>query len=342
MLATAVVPLWAGGRVLGTLAVDFAEVIDLDQEKRDVLELFAAHAAAALERAQLIHAAIEQTRREEAERRVQAEAAAALHARGELLSIAAHELRTPLAALRGYVQLLVRRLQRGRAGPEEIADALRVVEQQSEKLARLMARVLDDSRMEAGQLALDWSEADLTALVEGVARSAAPTSEQHTVVVRTPGQPVPARIDPLRLEQVLVNLVENALKYSPDGGEVAVRLEVPEVPDHFSPGGSPPDGSGPRPIQIVVRDHGIGVAPEHRAHIFERFYRAAGAEHAAGAGLGLFICRQTVELHGGTIAAEFPADGGTRMVVTLPARLLIESAAADGAPVPKREPSSAC
>jgi signal transduction histidine kinase len=197
--------------------------------------------------------------------------------------------------------------------------------------------------MEAGQLALDWSEADLTALVEGVARSGILTSERHTVAVRMPGRPVLARIDPLRLEQVLVNLVENALKYSPDGGEVAVRLEVPELPDHVSPGSAPPtDGPEPRPIQIVVRDHGIGVAPEHRGHIFERFYRAAGAEHAAGAGLGLFICRQTVELHGGTIAAEFPDDGGTRMIVTLPASLLVESAGTDAVSAPKPWPSSAC
>ena len=301
----AVVPLRAGGRILGTLAVDFVRPGDMDDADRKVLELFAAHAAAALERAQLIYGELERARQDEAERHALAAAEAALRARDEFFSIAAHELRTPLTALAGYVQLLRRQLRRDAPDVAAAQAAAAVADQQAHKMNRLISQLLDVSRLERGRLALDWSLADLAELVEEVVRATRLAAERCTLTVRTPGQPVLVRLDPLRFEQVLVNLLDNAVKYSPDGGGVEVTLEA----------------SRAQGLWLTVEDHGIGIPPEHRERIFERYYRASGLEQA-GAGLGLFICREIVELHGGQIGAEFPESGGTRMVVTLPASLV--------------------
>jgi signal transduction histidine kinase len=110
-----------------------------------------------------------------------------------------------------------------------------------------------------------------------------------------------ACLDPLRIEQVLVNLVNNAIKYSPDGGAIDVGVtQHGEV------------------AQVAVRDHGLGIPPEYREHIFDLFYQAHARSHRSGMGLGLYISRHIVDLHGGFITADFPADGGTRFVVTLP------------------------
>jgi signal transduction histidine kinase len=101
---------------------------------------------------------------------------------------------------------------------------------------------------------------------------------------------------------VLSNLLDNAIKYSPDGGMIEVAVAQPD------------DAT----IELSVRDHGMGIPAEKRGHIFDRFYQAHGAEHRSGLGLGLYICRQIVELHDGAIRVEFPPDGGTRFVVCLP------------------------
>ncbi|TME30258.1 MAG: ATP-binding protein [Chloroflexi bacterium] len=112
-------------------------------------------------------------------------------------------------------------------------------------------------------------------------------------------------IDPVRFEQVITNLVDSAIKYSPDGGPIEVELTRPD----------------PAAMQLVVRDHGIGIPPEHRAHVFDRFYQAHAGQHfagVAGMGLGLYISRRIVEMHGGSIQIDAPADGGARVTVHLP------------------------
>ncbi len=116
-----------------------------------------------------------------------------------------------------------------------------------------------------------------------------------------------ATVDPLRLEQVVANLLDNAIKYSPDGGQIDVELREDQ-------GGS---------ATIAVRDRGLGIPIEDREHIFDRFYQGhdrTSLTGIAGMGLGLYISRQIIELHGGTIRAEFPPGGGTRFVVRVPAR----------------------
>ena len=141
-------------------------------------------------------------------------------------------------------------------------------------------------------------------LLSGVATpvSAAQTrASQHPITLRTDGA-LPALVDPLRLEQVVTNLLENAVKYSPEGSPIEVELARPSSDM----------------VQVAVRDHGFGIPPERRAEIFERYYRGHAGDHASGMGLGLYISRQIVELHGGEVLAEFPPDGGSRFLVRLP------------------------
>src|SRR5579864_7336073 len=236
--------------------------------------------------------------------RLYREARAAVSIRDEFLSVAAHELKTPMTSLRGYAQLLAREFERGQASnPERARRAASTIQVQSDKLARLVAQLLDVSRLQSGKLAIERKPTNLSELLREVVESARGQLKEHTLVAQLPSE-LWISIDPLRIEQVITNLIDNAIKYSPDGGQIEVGLT-----------------SCDRQVEVAVRDHGVGVPPEHRAHIFDRFYQAhAGGPltSMAGMGLGLYISRQIVELHEGTIAAEFPEDGGTRFVIELP------------------------
>jgi signal transduction histidine kinase len=162
-------------------------------------------------------------------------------------------------------------------------------------------------RATADQLRLERAPTDVAALVRAAVKQAQARTERHTVALVVEAEPdgvVWAEIDTARVEQVVTNLLDNAIKYSPDGGLIEVRLS------HGAPGR----------LRLTVRDQGIGVPEEHRPHLFERFYQAHADTHRSGLGLGLYICRQIVARHGGEITAEFPPEGGTRMVVTLPVR----------------------
>jgi excisionase family DNA binding protein len=238
----------------------------------------------------------------EAERAARATAERALNVRDEFLSVASHELKTPLTALSAYAQLALRRLKRdGHIDQDRVEQALQTITGQAERLTRLLGQLLDISRLESGHLSLESQPTDVRALVRQVLTAAEASTDQHPFAFEAP-LPLEAVVDPLRLEQVLVNLVDNAIKYSPEGGQIEVVLSQPtrEV------------------FELSVRDHGLGIPPEKRGQIFERFYQAHANAHKSGMGLGLYITDQIVELHGGRIRAEFPTDGGTRFVVRLP------------------------
>jgi signal transduction histidine kinase len=223
-------------------------------------------------------------------------------AKSDFLSVAAHELKTPVTSLRVFATLLIRQLDEGGTiDPERLRRALGMIDQQSDRLSRLISELLDVSRLEAGRLGLSREIHDLMPIVQMTVEAARATTARHSIRVDGPSE-MRAYVDSLRLEQVLTNLLDNAVKYSPDGGEVDVTVDAP----------------APDAVRLVVRDHGIGISTEVRTRIFERFYRGDESGPTSGMGLGLFICRQIVELHGGQIEAE-PADGGgTRFVVTLP------------------------
>jgi signal transduction histidine kinase len=247
------------------------------------------------ERTAALTAAIDALRREVAERK------RAEEARDEFLSVAAHELKTPLTSLRGFAQLLASSLGSGSPpNVERLTTGLQAIERQSEKLSWLVTQLLDVSRLEAGRLVLERRPTDVVPLVNQVLEAARAGSQHHALRLRAPESAVVA-VDPLRLEQVLTNLVDNAIKYSPEGGPVDVEVAL-----------------GRLMLRIDVADQGLGIPAEHRPRIFDRFYRAHPEQRIGGLGLGLYISRQIVELHGGAIKVEQPESGGTRMVVWVP------------------------
>jgi signal transduction histidine kinase len=231
--------------------------------------------------------------------RLHAEAQRATRLRDDFLSVAAHELKTPVTSLRGYAQLLVRNANEPDSGL--LARGLQTIEMQSDKLRQLTDKLLDISRIDSGKLRLEPRQVDIAELVRGCVETVQDAANLHTLTVRTPATCY-GSIDPLRFEQVVANLLSNAIKYSPDGGDIEVRLTR----------------CGDDVVRLRVRDHGLGIPPDRRARLFDRMYQAHGDGYLSGLGLGLFISRQIVEFHGGTIAAEFPSDGGTEMTVTLP------------------------
>jgi signal transduction histidine kinase len=234
--------------------------------------------------------------------RLHADAQQASRMRDDFLSVAAHELKTPLTSLRGYAQLLGRWLENEAAiEPRIMANGFHVIETQAEKLGRLSAQLLDVSRIESGKLQLDPKMVDLVPVICSAAAVAQASTDKHELQLRLPDS-CRAFVDPLRLEQVATNLLSNAIKYSPDGGRVEVGLAM----------------AGLSTLRLVVRDWGVGIPPERREHLFDRSYQAHGEGHFGGLGLGLFISRQIVELHRGRIDVTFPADGGSCFVVQLP------------------------
>jgi signal transduction histidine kinase len=291
------VPLQARDDVLGALAFFSSDPERrYDQEDLALAEDLARRAGLALDNARLYR-----------------EAQRAVHSRDEFLSIAAHELKSPLTTILGFAQMLLTNLRPDSdADPRIVRRALRAIEQQSERLSRLVARLLDIARAEGGSLPLEQTLTDLVPLVNSVAETMQATTTDHQVVARVPAT-LQAYVDPLRIEQVVTNLVENAIKFSPRATSIDVDLTTTSL----------------GMVRLTVRDRGPGIPPEGRQRIFERFYQAKAVNKATGLGLGLYICRQIVEQHGGSIGAEFPSDGGTRFVVMLPGS--VASAAASGA-----------
>jgi signal transduction histidine kinase len=237
-----------------------------------------------------------------AERAAREEAETALRMRDEFLAAASHELRNPLAILLGRSQFALRRLERdGEIEPRLVVEALAAIAGQANRLSLLLNRLLDVSRLEAGKLTLEPRLAELVTLVERAVSDTSVAQQRHTISLTSPPS-LQAWVDPLRLEQVLSNLLDNATRYSPPGTAVEVDLSQPTI--EF--------------VELSVRDHGPGIPAAKRDRIFERFYQADGSGFLGGLGLGLYVSRQIVELHGGELSVEFPEDGGSRFIVRLP------------------------
>jgi PAS domain S-box-containing protein len=224
----------------------------------------------------------------------------ALRIREEFISVAAHELRTPLTTMYARLQLVERRLGRTDLDPAAVLRDITFVRQAADRLKALIDRLLDISRIRSGQLQLERESTDVAALIESVALMLAETSGRK-ITLRTspPLKSYRVAVDGVRLEEVVMNLIDNALKYSPR--DTAIDVELSSTPDA---------------IRIAVRDHGPGIRTSELGRIFEPFHRSSTT--APGVGLGLHITRQIVELHGGEVTVEMPADGGSRFVVTLP------------------------
>jgi signal transduction histidine kinase len=237
----------------------------------------------------------------------QAELREAVRAREEFLSVASHELRTPLTPLKGFAALTLQRMEKGEDFPERerFLKALRSMSRQTDRLHRLVDDLLDTSRIQAGRFELERQQVDLVPLVrEVLERFELRGQEGLHFLFEPPPSPIEGFWDGPRLEQVVTNLLSNAVRYSPQGGTVQVRFLL--TSEH---------------AELQVRDEGIGIPPESLASLFQPFARASNAtsRHFGGLGLGLFICREIVQRHGGDIWAESPGPHrGSSFHVRLP------------------------
>jgi signal transduction histidine kinase len=215
----------------------------------------------------------------------------------------AHDLRTPLAALRGEIELALQR--RGNDETEQRALASQIEE--LDKLKRLIDRVLTLARAESGQIQLRFSTVDAGALAALLCDQLEPVAHSRGVrlAAEQSGDTVIAA-DASWLERLLLNLLDNAIKFTPQGGAIVVRV-----------------AGGEHGLRIDVRDNGIGMPPDVASRVFDRFYRAdpARSPDREGAGLGLSLVRWIAEHHGGAVSVVSAPDAGTTFTVTLPRRV---------------------
>jgi PAS domain S-box-containing protein len=289
------VPLEVAGRVIGVLHTGTFRPRHFTDDEVRVLQLARERIAVAIERAAA----------HDAERHAREAAEAASRAKDEFLSTISHELRTPLAAILGWVRLL----RDGRLSGDRSRQALEIIERSGRSQARLIDDLLDVSRIVRGRLRVDLRPVDLTRTVESAADAVRAMAEQKGVVLRTRLEAASARVfgDPERLQQVVWNLVSNAVKFTPAGGRIDVDLTR--------------IGNQAR---LVVRDTGKGIEPGFLPHVFEAFRQADSVRgrQERGLGLGLSIAQQLVHLHGGAITVESEgADRGATFTVVLPLAL---------------------
>jgi len=216
------------------------------------------------------------------------------------ISIVSHELRTPVALIKGYASTL--RRDDARWDRAIISDSLSVIEEEADRLSRMIDDLLDASRLQAGGLSLNRSDVSLPLLTERLVERFRIQSKKHTLVADFPENCPVILADENRLEQVISNLISNAIKYSPSGGEIRVSGQV-----------------RPEQVVICVSDEGPGIDARDLPHIFDRFYRSTNAvKQTKGAGLGLYLARAIVEAHGGRIWADPKPDSGARICFSLP------------------------
>jgi PAS domain S-box-containing protein len=284
-----VVPLHARGRTLGAITFNYtvASGQHYGEEERLLAEDVARRTALAVDNARLFH-----------------EAQLAIRARDEFLSVASHELKTPLTPLQLKLAALERDLRRRGIASEQDAQFLRHLEmtqRQVRKMAALVGELLDVSRLSQGRLSLDLAETDLGEVLREVVAQFTPEAARVGSELRVEADTqLLGRWDRLRLEQVVGNLLSNAIRYGP-GRPIHTRVER----------------QGNQAL-LTVRDEGIGIAPEAQERIFGRFERAVSERHYGGLGLGLYITRRIVEALGGTIRVRSQQGEGATFTVELP------------------------
>jgi signal transduction histidine kinase len=231
--------------------------------------------------------------------------------KSELISTLAHEMRTPLTSIKGYSTALL--MEEAAFSPETQQEFLQIIDEECDVLRDLIHDLLESSIIDAGLLRLEPQPVMLPRLAKGLTDDIANHSPKHRFLVDFPSRFPIVDADPQRIAQVLRNLLDNAVKYSPQGGLVVVRGEVREDE-----------------VVISVADQGVGIAPEHLNRLFEKFFRVESGlgRHVVGSGLGLPIAQTIVESHGGRIWAESQLEQGTTLYFTLPLKGLSQELAA--------------
>jgi signal transduction histidine kinase len=242
----------------------------------------------------------------------------ALRAHDELIAVAAHELKTPLTIITGYAQALQRRAMRQSSLPQSEHDKLRVIIGQARRLDRLIDSLLDLSSLQHGQFRLEAGEVDLSALARRAADDVGQAAPRYSITAESPETPLLVHGDALRLEQVLWNLLQNAIKYSPAGGPIQMQVR-----------------RHGQEAWLSVRDHGIGIPEEEQGQLFQPFYRAdtQSAQGVRGVGIGLAVVHDIVRRHGGAVEVASVEGQGSTFTVRLPL-----AAPAPGAALPESPP----
>jgi len=228
--------------------------------------------------------------------------------RRDFVANVSHEIRTPLSMVQGYSEALLDDIS---ASPEERRELVQIIHEESLRLGRLVKDLLDLARMEAGHMEMTLRPVDVSQLMQRVYRKFAAIAKERGIVLERPAERdslVLEAADNDRLEQVLTNLMDNALRHTPPGGKITLQAER----QHGAKGDW---------LEIVVADEGQGIPPEDLPYIFERFYKADKArkrDASGGTGLGLAIVKNLVEAHGGQISVRSEPDAGTAFTITLP------------------------
>ncbi|OAI57834.1 histidine kinase [Planctomyces sp. SCGC AG-212-M04] len=294
------------GDVIGGLFFGHSEIGVFTERTEQIIVGVATQAAVAVDNARLYNemrrAADERKSLLEAERAARAEAERASLMKDEFLATLSHELRTPLSAILGWSQVL----QMAEGVPAELSEGLDTIVRNARVQNRLIDDLLDMNRIVSGKIRLDVQPTDLTAVVDAAVDAVRPSAEAKGIRLRKIVDPLagPVSGDPARLQQVVWNLLTNAIKFTPKAGKVDVLVE--RVNSH---------------IEITVHDSGEGIEPDVLPHVFERFRQgdSSTTRRYGGLGLGLSIVKQLVELHGGTVRAKSAGRGqGATFAISLP------------------------
>lgn len=266
------------GAVIGGLFFGHPKPAMFRQEHIQVVSAIASFAAIALDNAKLY----EEIRGLNAQK-------------DEFIGFASHELKTPLTTISGYLQLAQKQ-------PELSAGFLPKIGKQVARLTGIISDLLDISKIQAGKMDLNFTAVSLQRLIEDSIESAGQSPSAHSIEQQIPDEAIPLLIDAQKIEQVIVNLLTNAIKYSPPVNKVLLAAAL--VGDE---------------VQISVQDWGMGISPEHTGKIFNRFYRVPGKNSPQGLGLGLYISREIMEAHHGRIWVESEVGKGSIFYITFPA-----------------------
>jgi signal transduction histidine kinase len=299
--AWAMLPLMFEGQVLGTLGLAFADSQHFTQAEQAYL----------LTLGQQCEQAIQRTRLFDQAKDALVEAEKAISLRDVFLSIAAHELRTPLTTMVGNIQMIQRRF--ANKGDTLIYEQrlLNIANQQMKRLSRMIEELLDASRLAKGQFALTYEPFDFSMLVTRVVDEMQPQLHQHNVEAVLPEESIIINGDISRLEQVLQNLLQNAVKYSPQGGVIMVHVSLSQ-------------NEQSKPLCCVaVSDQGVGIPQAAMPNLFSRFFRAANVKEGfGGLGVWLYIVKEIISLHGGTISIESTEGHGSTFTFCIPVEVI--------------------
>ncbi|MDP9309872.1 MAG: ATP-binding protein [Chloroflexota bacterium] len=286
-------PLLVENRLIGVVHVGSLTPRSFSEDDVQLLQLAGDRIALAIEHARSF--AAEQAAHRQAEE--------ALQLREQFLSLASHELKTPLTTLMGNLELIERRSRKGSLLPEREHNLARVSIEQGKRLTQLVNMMLDISRIQRGRLTIERQPVDLVALVRRVVEAIRPNLQQHRIELRVQEPQLLIEGDALRLQQVVENIIENAIIFSPNGGRITVEAERRD-----------------QGICLVIHDEGMGIPAADLPHIFESFYTIAksSSEYRAGMGIGLYMVQEIVTRHEGMVEVQSEVGKGSTFTITLP------------------------